>query len=53
MVKNLPAMQSSSPGLRRSPGEGNDYTLWSSCPENSMNRAAWWDVVHGVTKTRT
>ena len=26
------------PGLRRPPGDGNDYPLQYSCPENSMGR---------------
>ena len=30
------------PGLGRSPGEGNDNPLQSSCLENSMGRGAWW-----------
>ena len=37
----------------RSPGEGNDNPLHYSCLENSMNRGAWWAVVHEVTKSRT
>ena len=41
------------PGLGRSPGEGNDYTLQSSCLENPRDRGAWWATVHGVTKSRT
>ena len=28
-------------GLRRSPGEGNDYPLQYSCLENSKDRGAW------------
>ena len=35
------------PGLGRSPGEGNAYSLWHSCLENSRDRGAWratvWD----------
>ena len=38
------------PGLERSPGEGNDNPLQSSCLENSMDRGAWWATVHGVAK---
>ena len=30
------------PGLVRSPGEGNGYSLQHSCLENSMDRGAWW-----------
>ena len=33
---------SSVPGLRRSPGEGIGNPLQYSCPENSMDRGAWW-----------
>jgi len=40
-------------GLRRSPGEGNDYPLKYSCLENSMDRGAWWATVHGVAKSWT
>ena len=41
------------PGLGRSPGEENGYPLWYSGLENSMNRGASQDIVHGVTKSRT
>ena len=41
------------PGLRRSPGEGNGNPLQYSCLENSMDRGAWWAVVHGITKSLT
>ena len=30
----------STPGLRRSPGEGNDYSLQYSCLKNPMDRGA-------------
>ena len=43
----------STPGSGRSPGEGNGYPLQYSCLENSMDRGAWQDTVHGVTKSRT
>ena len=36
------------PGLRRSPGEGNNYPLQYSGLENSMDY-----IVHGVTKSQT
>ena len=39
-----------SPGLRRSPEEGNDYPLQYSCLENSMDRGVWWATVHQVPK---
>ena len=49
MVKSLPADAGdtrdtgSVPGLRRSPGVGNDSLLQYSCQENSIDRGAWWD----------
>ena len=39
------------PGSGRSPGEGNDNPLQSSCLENSMDRGAWWATFHGVVKS--
>ena len=56
IVKRLPTMQETrvrSPGLGRSPGEGNGNPLQYSCLENSMDGGAWWATVHGVTKSRT
>ena len=41
------------PRSGRSPGVGNGYPLQYSCLENSMDRAAWWATVHGVTKSQT
>ena len=41
------------PGSGRSPGKGNGYSLQYSCLEKSMDRGAWWAVVHGVSKSRT
>ena len=41
------------PGLGRSPGEANSYLLQYSCLENSMDRGAWWAIVHGVKKRWT
>ena len=41
------------PRSGKSPGEENDNPLQDSCLENSMNKGAWWAVVHGVTKSRT
>ena len=55
VVKNLSADAGdagSIPGLARSPGEGNGSPLHYSCPENSMDRGAWWAAVHGVTKSQ-
>ena len=41
------------PGSGRSFGEGNVNPLQGSCLENSMDRGAWWAIVHGVTKSQT
>ena len=41
------------PGSGRSPGVGNGNTLKYSCQGNSMDRGAWWAIVHGVTKSQT
>ena len=38
-------------GSGRFPGEGNGNPLQYSCLENSMDREAWWAIVHGVTST--
>ena len=40
------------PGLGRSPGEGNGYPPQYSCLENSMDRGAWWATVHGLQRVR-
>ena len=58
MVKNLPAMWEVQgmglvPELGRSPGEGDGYTLWYSCLENSMDRGDWRTTVPKVTKSWT
>ena len=59
VVKDLPASAgalrevSSIPGLGRSPGEENDYSLQDSCVENSVNRGASRAIVPGVAKSRT
>ena len=41
----------STPGLGRSPGEGNGNALRYSCLENPMDGGAWWATVHGVAKS--
>ena len=41
----------STPGLGRSPAEGNGYPLQYSCLGNPMERGAWWATVHGAAKT--
>ena len=59
MVKNLPANAGDArdadltPGLGRSPGEGNGNPLQYSCLENPMDRGAWQAAVRGVTKSQT
>ena len=40
-------------GLGWSPQGGNGTLLQYSCLENSMDRGAWWAIVHGVTKCQT
>ena len=41
------------PGLRRSPGEGNDNPLQYSCLGNPMDRGVWQTMVHRVAKSWT
>ena len=41
------------PGSGRSSGDGNGYPLQYSCLENSMDRGAWWAIVHEATKSQT
>ena len=41
------------PGSERSPGEGNGYPRQYSWLENSMDKEAWGDTVHGVAKSLT
>ena len=59
MIKNLPANagdardSGSIPGLGRSPGVRNGSQLQYYCLENSMDRGAWWAIVHEVTKSQT
>ena len=48
LIKNLPAMRETFPGLGRSPGEGEGYPLQYSCLVNSTDC-----TVHGVAKSRT
>jgi len=38
------------PGWERSPGGENGNLLQYSCLGNPMDRGAWRDTVHGVTK---
>ena len=57
LVKNLSACNTGDlgliPGLGRSPGEENGNPLQYSYLGNSMDREAWWAIVHGVTKSWT
>ena len=56
VVKNLPANagdEGSIPGSGRSPEEGNGNSLQYYCLENSMDRGAWWAIVHGAAKSWT
>ena len=34
-------------------GEGNGTPLQYCCPENPMDRGAWWAAVHGIVEGRT
>ena len=40
-------------GSGRPPGEGNGNPLQYSCPENPMDRGAWWATVHGAARSWT
>ena len=40
------------PGSERSLGEGNGYPIQYSCLENSIDRGAWQDTVHGAVKNQ-
>ena len=59
MVENPPANaedtrdEGSILGSERSPRRGNGNPLKYSCLENTMDRGAWWAIVHGVTKSQT
>ena len=56
MIKNLPTMQETqvrSLGQEDSPGGGHGNPLQYSCLENSMDRGAWWAIVHRVAKSQT
>ena len=41
------------PGSGQSPGEGNGKLLQYSYLENSIDRGAWWAMVHGIKKSQT
>ena len=40
-------------GWERSPGNGNGYTLYYSCLENSTDRGMWQATGHGVAELDT
>ena len=53
MVKNMPINAGdtgSSPGSGRSPGEEDGNFLQYSCLGNTMDRGAWWAIVHEVAE---
>ena len=58
MVKNPPPNAGNArdtgliPVLGRSPGVGNGNQLWDPGLENTMDRGAWWAIVHGVAKSQ-
>ena len=55
-VKNLSANVGAAggmgliPGLGSSPAEGKENPLQYSCLANSMDRGAWWAIIHVVVK---
>ena len=53
MVKNMPINAGdtgSSPGSGRSPGEEDGNLLQYSCLGNTIDRGAWWAIVHEVAE---
>ena len=38
------------PGSGRSPGVGSGNLLQYSCLEKSMDKRAWWAIVHGASR---
>ena len=55
MVKNLPALQKTGfdSWVEKTLGDENGNPLQYSCLENSMDREAWWAIVHGVPQLDT
>ena len=45
--------EGSIPGSGRASGEGNGNPLQHSCPEDLMDREAWWATVRGVAELAT
>ena len=48
-----PSSPSSGGVLEGHSGEGNGNPLQYSCPENLMDRGAWWAIVHRVAESDT
>ena len=55
MVKNPPTMQKTQvdPWVGSIPWRREWLPTPVSCLENSMDRGAWWGIVHRVTKSQT
>ena len=56
MVKNLPTMQKRVGNLSLGQEDSLEKRmdpLQYSCIENSMDRGAWWAIIHRVTKSWT
>ena len=57
MVKNLRAMWETQVQYlgQEDPLEKGmaTHSSMATCPENSIDREAWWATVHGVTKSQT
>ena len=55
MVKNPHAKKENGldPWVGKIPGEGNGSSFKYSCLGNRIDRGAWRDTVHGVSKSRT
>ena len=51
--KNPPANAGDARDAGSIPGVGNGNWLQYSCLKNSMDREAWWTIVHGDTKNQT
>ena len=57
MVKSPPANAGDArdagliPESGRTPGVGNGNPFQYSCLKNSIDRGAWWTIVHGVAKS--
>ena len=53
MAQTVKGEPDSIPGSERSPREGDENPLQHSYLGNSMDRGAWWAIVHGVTNSQT